>query len=126
MLDKWAWQCVGSKGVGKDNASSFENLILMDISVTVHQRNLQLLMIEIYKTRNDLNPSFMRQIFEEKVLPYNQRCSDKLQLPKAKATGLGIDTVRFVGDTSMGGRQVWEGDKYGRETSMGGRRYHQN
>ena len=56
-----------------------------------------MLTIEIYKTRNGLNPSFLRQICEEKVLPYNLRCSDKLQLPKAKTTGLGIDTVKFVG-----------------------------
>ena len=74
----------------------------MDDSVTVHQRNLQLLMIEIYKTRNDLNPSFMKQISEEKVLPYNPRWSEKLQLPKAKTAGFGIDTVRFVGG------RVWE------------------
>ena len=57
----------------KDNVSIFENLLLMDNSVAVHQRNLQLLMIEIYKTRHDLNSSFMKQILEEKVLPYNQR-----------------------------------------------------
>ena len=79
----------------------FENLLVMDNSVTVHQRNLQFLMIEIYKTEHDLNPSFMKQIFEEKVVPYSLRCSGKLQLRKAKATGLGIDTVRFVGG-SMG------------------------
>ena len=92
----------------KDNVSSFENLLLMDNPVTVHQKNLQLLMIEIYKTRHYINPSFMKQIFEEKVLPYNLRCSDKLQLPKAKKTGLGTDTVRYVcvrvwGGGSMGG-----------------------
>ena len=86
----------------KDNVSSFENLLVIDNSVTVHQKNLQLLMIEIYKTKHDLNPSFMTQIFEEKVLPYNLRCCDKLQLPKAKTTALGIDTVRFVGG------KVWE------------------
>ena len=61
------------------------------------QRNLQLLMIEIYKTRNNLIPSFMKQIFEAKVLPYILRCWERLQLPKAKTTGLGTDTVRFVG-----------------------------
>ena len=81
----------------KDNVSSFENLLEMDNSVTVHQRNLQLLMVEIYKTKSNLNPSFMKTIFEEKELPYNLRCSDKLQLPKAKTTCLGIDTIRFMG-----------------------------
>ena len=86
----------------RDNVSSFENVLLMDNSVTVHQRNLQLLMIEIYKTRNYLNPSFMKQIFEAKVLPYYLRYSERLQLPRAKATGLRIDTVTFVGE------RVWE------------------
>ena len=86
----------------KDNFSSFDKLLIIHNSVTIHQKNLQLLMIEIYKTKHDLNPSFMKQIFEEKVLPYNLRCCDKLQLPKAKTTALGIDTVRFVGG------KVWE------------------
>ena len=81
----------------KDNISSFENLLIMDNFVKAHQRNLQLLMIDICKTKHDLNPSFMKQSFEEEVVPYNLRPSDKLQLPKATTTGLGIDTVRFVG-----------------------------
>ena len=53
----------------KDNVSTFENLLEMDNSVTVHQRNLQLLMVEIYKKNYNLNPSFMKQIFEEKEIP---------------------------------------------------------
>ena len=42
----------------KDNASSFENLLIMDNSVTVHQRNLQLLKIEIYKTKQLYETNF--------------------------------------------------------------------
>ena len=76
----------------KDNFSSFKNVSPKDNSVTVPQRNLQFLMIEIYKTRHDLNTSIMKQICEEKALRYNLRCSDKLQLTKAKTTGLGIDS----------------------------------
>ena len=59
-------------------------------------------MIEIYKTKHDTNPSFAKQIIEEDVLPYILRCSDKLQLPKAKTTSPGIYTVRFFGG------EVWE------------------
>ena len=54
----------------KDNVSSFENLSLMDYMVTVHQRNLQLLVIEICKTRHGLSLGFVKQIFGERLLPY--------------------------------------------------------
>ena len=52
--------------VYRDTESSFDELLAMDNSVSVHQRNLQLLMIEIYKTKNNLNPSFMEDIFVER------------------------------------------------------------
>ena len=45
--------------VYKDHVPTFEKLLEMDNSVTVHQRNLQLLMMEIYKTKCNRNPSFM-------------------------------------------------------------------
>ena len=45
-------------------------------------------MAGIYKTKYNLNPNFMKQIFEEKEMPYNLRCSDKLQLQKAKKPAL--------------------------------------
>ena len=35
-------------------------------SLTIHQRNLQLFMIEVFKTKNNLNPAFMEDIFSEK------------------------------------------------------------
>ena len=92
-----------SKAFGRDKKHrKFENLLEMDNSVTVPQRNLQLLMVEIYKTKYNLNSSFMKQIFEEKEMPYNLRCSDRLRLPKAKTTCLRIDAVRFMG------KKVWE------------------
>ena len=33
---------------------------------TIHQHNLQLLMIEIFKTKNNLNPKFMKNILTER------------------------------------------------------------
>ncbi len=43
----------------KENNSHFEELLKNTNSVSIHQKNLQLLMVEIYKTRNGLNPTFM-------------------------------------------------------------------
>ena len=50
----------------QDYESSFEVLMEKDRSITVHQRNLQNLMTEMYKTKNGLNPAFMREIFVNK------------------------------------------------------------
>ena len=60
----------------KGDIPSFEIFLAIDNLVTVHWRKLQLLMTEICNMKYDSNPSFMKQIFEEKVLPYILRCSD--------------------------------------------------
>ena len=49
--------------IHKDSTSNFEGLLIKINSVSVHQRNLQLLLIENYKTINNLNPSFMAEVF---------------------------------------------------------------
>ena len=53
--------------------SSFEELLSKDKSVTVRQRNLQLLATETYKILNGLSPDIMRDIFEIKSNYYNTR-----------------------------------------------------
>ena len=59
--------------VYRHTESSFDELLASkDNSVSVHQRNLQLLMIEIYKTKNNSNPPFMEDIFVERTnISYN-------------------------------------------------------
>ena len=60
-------------------------------SLTIHQRNLQLLMIEIFKTKNNLNPTFMKDIFAEKNSYYSLRNPNHLQLPKVRTTIYGTE-----------------------------------
>ena len=43
--------------------ADYETLLKLDHAVSIHQGNLQYLMIEIYKTKKSLNPSFMSEIF---------------------------------------------------------------
>ena len=59
--------------------------------------SLQLLLIEIYKTIDNLNPSFMAKVFAANVAQYNLRGSTNLILPKARTNLSSIDTVKFVG-----------------------------
>jgi len=41
--------------------------------MTIHQHILQLLTVEIFKTKSNLNPTFMKSIFTERDAQYNLR-----------------------------------------------------
>ena len=68
----------GLRIINRDITSNFEAPLFKSNSVSVHQRNLQLLLIEIYKTINNLNPSFIAEVFVTNVVPYNLRGSTNL------------------------------------------------
>ena len=57
----------------KDNQTSFKELSEKDHSVTVHQKNLQVLVTKIFKNENDLAPDIMKDVLELKEPPYNLR-----------------------------------------------------
>ena len=42
---------------------SFDDLLKRDRSVSIHQKNLQILATEVYKTKNDLGPKIMKDTF---------------------------------------------------------------
>ena len=56
-----------------DYTSDFDNLLSRDDAVTIHQRNIQALAIEIHKTLNNLNPIFMKEIFSLNEHKYSTR-----------------------------------------------------
>ena len=68
-----------------DDASSIEKLFETDSSLSVHQLNLNLLLVEVYKTISHLYSSFRKLALVEKI-PYNLTSLDELQL----STCLGI------------------------------------
>ena len=61
------------------------------------QRNLKLLATEIFKTQSNLNPSFMKQIFVLKDVPYHLRSCRNIFAPKPKTTGYGNESACFLG-----------------------------
>ena len=82
--------------VCKDSKSELEKL--KKKYGTIHQHNLQLLMIEIFKTKNSLNPTFMKNIFTERNIPYSLRSENHLRLPKViKTTTHGIENIQYRG-----------------------------
>ena len=81
----------------KEYDSSFEQLLKKDGSVTVHQRNLQNFMTEIYKTSNQINPEYMWEFFVEKDMPYNLHTKVLCRLPQAQKNRYGLDSLSFRG-----------------------------
>ena len=73
----------------KDAESTYSEILEKDCAATIHTKNLQLLMTEMYKTKNGLNPSFMREIFCENATHYNLRNNDEFVQPRGKSVSNG-------------------------------------
>ena len=58
---------------------------------TTHQHNLQLLMIEMYKTKHSLNLTCMRDVFAERNNQHNLRNKNHSRLPVPKTTTYGLE-----------------------------------
>ena len=50
--------------VYSDYTSSFDELLKEDEAVTIHQRNIQLVAIEMFKVKNDIGPIIMKTLFK--------------------------------------------------------------
>ena len=80
-----------------ESNDTYENLLLQSNTVSVHQRHLRFLMIEIYKSILQLNPQFMWSFFTHKDIPYNLRKIPILGLPKTHSFYYGMNTIHFRG-----------------------------
>ena len=60
---------------------SFSELLELDNAVTIHQRNLQVLVTEIFKVKNNLSPEIMKQVFDFQE-PYYDLRSETSQFRK--------------------------------------------
>ena len=71
-------------------------LLQKDCAVTIHTKNLQILMTEVYKTKNELNPLFMQEIFRENTTRNDLRDNEFIQ-PRVRSFSNGTESVRFKG-----------------------------
>ena len=83
--------------VYNDYNSSYEHLLQLNNDVSIHQRHLRFLALEVYKTIMHLNPEFMWPYFQRNPMPYNLRNGSKLVLPPAKSSKHGINSLVFRG-----------------------------
>ena len=81
----------------EDYDSSFEQLLEKDRSITVHQKNLQNPLTEIYKTANEIVPSYIWGLFAEKDVPYNLRTKILCHLPQVQTNRYGLNALSSRG-----------------------------
>ena len=83
--------------VYRDYNATFSELLSKDKSVTIHQRNLQLLVTEIFKTKNELNPKIMEEIFTFKNVDYDLRNNTSLKIGNLKTVYYGTESLINLG-----------------------------
>ena len=83
--------------VYKDNKPTFDDVLKLDNSVTIHQQNLQKLATEIFKVKNSLVPKIMTEVFEIEEPHYNLRFeANYFKTENVKSAHYGIQSVRHL------------------------------
>ena len=83
--------------VYNDHDSSFNELLNMNNSFTIHERNLQKLATEMYTVKNNLSPTFMKTIFPLSKNPYNLRNKQIYTSENIRTVSYGSETISYRG-----------------------------
>ena len=73
----------------------FEELLV--VSISVHQKYLRILAIEVYKSLMKTNLHFIWDFYTIKAVPDDLRTGEKLNLPKVNTTRYGLNSLIFRG-----------------------------
>ena len=76
---------------------SYHDLLNFSNDVSIHQRYLRFLAIEVYKSLTNINPEFMWEFFNKNLVQFNLRKRDKFYLPSARSSRYGINSLAFRG-----------------------------
>ena len=81
-----------------DYKSSFKELLQKDKSMTIHQRKLQYLAIEICKVRMVIYPKIMNEIFRfSKTSVYSLRIGIQLEKASTSIVQFGSESTVYFG-----------------------------
>ena len=92
----------GLRLVYDDRQSTYEELLNIGISVTIHHRNLQVLATELYKVHHGLACELMNKFFKKRNVTYNFRKNLTFETRNIKSVYYGSETTSFIG------QKIWE------------------
>ena len=73
--------------------STFEELLLKDKSVNIHQRNIRLVAIEMFKVLKKLGPEIIRSLF----IIDNPNSDKPFRMPRIRTENWGRESIRYFG-----------------------------
>ena len=76
--------------------ASYDNLLQLSNSVSLHQRHLRFLLTEIYKSTGTLNPQFMWWYFKCREVSHKLRRGPVLFISTARSTIYGTNLCTMV------------------------------
>ena len=85
-----------------DYTSSYDELLSKQDLVNIHVRNIQQLMIEIFKCLKGISPPIMNDIFRLRNIPYTIRNPRDLDSWLPKTVYCGLETLAYKGP------QLWQ------------------
>ena len=88
--------------VYEDENLTFQELLDLDESMSIHHRNIQKLAIEMFKIKNNLSPPLMQEIFKDNTNIYdfrNKRCWEPTNV---RTVHYGTETISYRGPQNVG------------------------
>ena len=81
---------------------TFQELLDLDNTVTIHHKNLQQLAIEMYKVKHNLSLPLINNLFNASEAGYDLRNNRCWEIPRVRTNSYGTETIRYRGP------QIWE------------------
>ena len=85
-----------------DRTSTFEELLNKDNSVSIHHRNLQVLVTKLYKVKSNMAPEILNEIFQNRTSSYNLRTNSSFADRPVHSVYHGTESLSFLGP------KIWE------------------
>ena len=83
--------------VYKNDNLTFQQLLEKDKSMTIHERNLQKLAIEMYKADQNLSPLPVQELFKKRDETHDLRQNRYWEVPRTQKVNFGLETLRYRG-----------------------------
>ena len=83
------------KIVYNDYESSFQELLELDTSVSIHHKNIRLLSIELFKVKNGLSNQVISELYDLRNIEYNLRSQTDFSLGAVNTTNYGLRSLRY-------------------------------